>query len=306
MDQAPLVLAFTAGMVASLNPCGFSLLPSYVGLFVLGDDPRRRLERRVVRAVGVAAAVSVGFVVVFVAMGLVLDRLSASARRQLPWMVVAIGVLLLVAGIAVLLGWKPRLPTGRLVPRARGTGVGSMLLYGAGYAIASLSCTIGPFLAVTGAALDRSAVGGVATYGAYAAGMGAVIAMISIAVATAHTTVVANLRQLSRVATRLGGLLMVVAGAYAVWYGRWELAVYSGDLSSDPIVDAGESLRGATVDLVRSIGALRLAAGTAAIFAVALLVSLLHRERGAAAASPGCCDEDGRTAVDHAATRERA
>ena len=30
MISGPIALAFTAGMVATLGPCGFSLLPAYV------------------------------------------------------------------------------------------------------------------------------------------------------------------------------------------------------------------------------------------------------------------------------------
>ena len=51
-------------MVATFNPCGFSLLPAYIGVFVSGDRIAESTERRVLRALGVAMAVSVGFVVV--------------------------------------------------------------------------------------------------------------------------------------------------------------------------------------------------------------------------------------------------
>jgi hypothetical protein len=36
--KAPLGYAFVAGMIASVNPCGFMLLPAYLGYY-LGDDP---------------------------------------------------------------------------------------------------------------------------------------------------------------------------------------------------------------------------------------------------------------------------
>ena len=34
MIDAPLALAFTAGMVATVNPCGFAMLPAYLGYFL--------------------------------------------------------------------------------------------------------------------------------------------------------------------------------------------------------------------------------------------------------------------------------
>ena len=32
--DAPLALAFTAGMVATVNPCGFAMLPAYLSYFL--------------------------------------------------------------------------------------------------------------------------------------------------------------------------------------------------------------------------------------------------------------------------------
>lgn len=47
---------------------------------------------------------------------------------------------------------------------------------------------------------------------------------------------------------------MILAGGYAIWYGRWELAVFSGDLTSDRLVTAVEDLRVRMVDFVQSVG----------------------------------------------------
>lgn len=265
MNQATLALAFAAGMVASFNPCGFSLLPAYIGAFVSNDRPEATIEARIGRAVAVAGSVSVGFVVVFLAAGLVLDRLASSARAQLPWVTIVIGSALVLAGIAGVAGWKPTLRIPALQLRSAGTGTASMVSYGAIYAVASLSCTLGPFLAVTGVALNQSTLGGIATYIAYALGMGTVILAISVGAAVTRTGLTSRLRLLSRHAPRLGGVLMVVAGSYAVWYGQWELAVYSGDLDSDPIIDAGERVRLWFVTSINRYGALNLAAAIVAI-----------------------------------------
>ena len=34
MIDAPLALAFASGMVATVNPCGFAMLPAYLGYFL--------------------------------------------------------------------------------------------------------------------------------------------------------------------------------------------------------------------------------------------------------------------------------
>ncbi len=272
VNQAPLALAFAAGMVASFNPCGFSLLPAYLAMFVSGDRAHERLDRRVVRALAVSAAVSVGFVVVFATAGVVLDQVTSGVKQQLPWITVAVGALLMVGGIAAIGGWKPQLQVALPDRSNSGSGFGSMVGYGATYAVASLTCTLGPFLAVTGAALNQSAVGGVVTYVSYAMGMGTVILALSVTAALARSSVTSRLRVISRHAGRLSGVLMLAAGSYAVWYGRWELAVYRGNLAADPIVEGGEDARVWLISLIDRVGASRigLAVGLVVIGAVGL------------------------------------
>ncbi len=277
MLGTPLALAFTAGMVATFNPCGFSLLPAYVSAFVAADTHSDRIDRRIGRAIGVAAAMSVGFVVVFAAAGIVIDALADQVRRQLPWITIAIGALLTAAGIAMVAGWKPIVSIPMLNLKRRGATLGAMVLYGATFAVASLSCTIGPFLAVTGTALTQSPAEGVATYVAYGLGMGFVILAISLATALAHSAVVNRMRSLSAAVVRVGGALMILAGLYIMWYARWELAVFGGDPETDPLIDAAESVRLWFVDLIESIGAQRLAA----IIGIVVVVGLwLARFRG--------------------------
>src|SRR3546814_7264053 len=95
-------------MVATFNPCGFSLLPAYLGAFVAGDATDRRTDQRVMRALGVAAAVSLGFIAVFTTAGLLIDQLTGPARERLPWVTIVVGAVLASTGVAMLLGWKPR------------------------------------------------------------------------------------------------------------------------------------------------------------------------------------------------------
>lgn len=276
MITAPIALAFSAGMIATFNPCGFSLLPAYIGVFVSGDQTTDRTDRRLVRALGVAAAVSAGFVLVFATVGLIIDSIASEARRQLPWITIAIGALLIAGGAATVAGWKPRLAIAApSLTGGRRVGVGAMVGYGATYAIASLSCTLGPFLAVTGTAMSQSPVEGIATYIAYALGMGSIILALSVASTMAHSTVANHLRRLAKVAPRLGGALMMLAGAYAIWYGRWELAVYDGNLETDPLIDAVENIRLQIVNLVEALGAPTIAALT-----IGVILAIVHFARG--------------------------
>lgn len=297
MISGTIALAFTAGMVATFNPCGFSLLPAYIGAFVSRDEVAERADRRVLRAIGVAAAVSVGFILVFASVGLVIDSIAGEARRQLPWVTIVIGGFLIIAGVAAVAGWSPNL--GLRGPQfSAGTNTAPVMVgYGATFAIASLSCTIGPFLAVTGTALSRSPLEGLATYVAYALGMGVIILVLSVASALAHSTVASHMRRLSRVAPRVGGALMILAGGYAIWYGRWELAVYDGALGTDPIIDTMEDIRLWFVDTTERIGAQRLTTLVAlAVAAVITAAKLTHTPKRTT--EPAIPITDANTAAD--------
>lgn len=255
-----MVLALTAGMVGAVNPCGFSLLPAYVGSFVTGDGADAPPERRLVRAIGSATAVTVGFVLVFVVLGMVLSSIADQVREQLPWVTMAVGALLVMAGFALLAGRRLPLPAVAL-RSSRGRGPVAMVSYGAIYALASLSCTIGPFLAITAAGMGESIIGGLVTFLAYALGMGLVILVIAASAALARPRPVLELRRASRLAPRLGGLLMILSGGYAIWYSRWELAVYRGDLQSDVVIDIGERLRVSLIVWIQQVGAISVGVG---------------------------------------------
>ncbi len=257
MIDAPLALAFAAGMIATINPCGFALLPAYIGAFVAGDDVDVRADRRIARAIGVSAAVSVGFAAMFIIVGVVFSTASSALRQQMPWVTIAIGVVMAAMGVASLAGWKPRLPFQKSASAQRQDAVG-MATFGFVYALVSLSCTLGPFLSVSTFAMQRSFLGGITTYVVYAAGMGTIILALSVSAALAHDSFVGTLRNASKYAPRLAGALLLMSGGYAIWYGRYELSVYDGNRSRDSLVDAGTNLQLRFVQFTQSVGTERI------------------------------------------------
>ena len=66
MIEAPLALAFGAGLLATFNPCGFAMLPAYLSYFMgLNDDADRGRGASLRSALTVGAVVSFGFLLVF-------------------------------------------------------------------------------------------------------------------------------------------------------------------------------------------------------------------------------------------------
>jgi len=234
--EGPFALAIAAGMAATVNPCGFALLPAYLAAFV-GEDHEPGFAA-VPRAFAVSGALTAGFVVVFGLFGAVITPLALSIEKYLPWATIVIGFGLVGLGVALLAGRQLTLSIPKLNRGGRDGSLVSMFLFGVSYAIASLSCTIGPFLAVTSSTFGSGNVAsGIAVFVFYALGMGLVVTALTVGVALARAGLVGRLRSALPYVSRVSGGLLVLAGAYVAWYGWFEVRVLAGGDGRDPIVD---------------------------------------------------------------------
>ena len=89
--NGPYAFALAAGMAATVNPCGFALLPAYLSAFV-GIEHKAGRAGAVGRALTVSLALTAGFVLVFGAFGLVVSPLALRLEESLPWATVVIGL----------------------------------------------------------------------------------------------------------------------------------------------------------------------------------------------------------------------
>ncbi len=239
MTQDLIALAFAAGMVAAFNPCGFAMLPAYLTLVIQREGGGQLAA--VGRALAATAAMAAGFLAVFGLFGLLTVSVASTVQRYMPYATVVIGTVLVALGVWLLSGrtlpgWS--LGKGaRWAPTAR---LGSMFGYGVGYALASLSCTAGPFLAVTGSSLRSGSVAAtMLVYVAYAAGIALVVGVLAVAVALASAAAIDRMRRVLPYVNRLSGAILVPVGLYVAYYGWYELRLFGGVGSAeDPVVAA--------------------------------------------------------------------
>lgn len=227
----PLLFAFTAGMVATVNPCGFAMVPVYLSL-LLADTTPTTPATAWWRGLRVGGWVTVGFLVTFGAIGLLVAVASTRLLTAVPWVALVLGVGLVGYGVVVLLrGGGITIPT----IEARFDKTGSrrgLAVFGAVYGIASLSCTLPVFLAVSGAALAATNLAsGAAVFAAYGLGMGLILTGVAVAVATSRQALVARLRSLGRHLSRIGGWMLIASGVFIVYYWATALAITP---SADP------------------------------------------------------------------------
>ncbi|MEU3148720.1 MULTISPECIES: cytochrome c biogenesis CcdA family protein [unclassified Streptomyces] len=285
MTGIPYALALTAGMLAAFNPCGFAMLPAYLTLFISGSPDRTTAEARrrgaLSRALVATAAMTSGFTFVFGAFALLVSPLALSVERWLPWATVAIGIVLLALGAWLLAGRDlnirlPKLqPTGRPADSAR-----SMALYGISYAIASLSCTIGPFLALTTTAFRTGSLPGVVgVFLAYAAGMGTVVGALTLTVALSRQAALARIRRVMPYVSRTSGALLLLAGAYVAYYGWYEIRLVNGSTAEDPVISTATHWQGAVTRWLSDLGPTPVLWAITVLLAATWTARTLHRRR---------------------------
>lgn len=213
--------AFTLGLVAAVNPCGFPMLPAYLALFC-GSRPGR-LGSGTTRALLAGASVSAGFAVVFGVLGFLFEAGARLATGWMPPIMAAVGLLMAVAGVSTLFGHPPvlRLPA----PRMRaGRSILAMALYGVAYATGSLSCSLPLFLAaVAGSFTGQGFFGGLRSYLAYALGMALFVTAAAVVAMVLGAAAVRRIGAAGRWLGLISGITLTLSGAYLAYYWLTEL-----------------------------------------------------------------------------------
>lgn len=231
-----LATSFTAGLLAAINPCGFVLLPTYLLYFLGMENLRPGAERTsITRALAVSLSVSAGFMSVFVVIGVVTKWATDWFMDKTPYVSLIIGLALVVLGVAMLFGYQLPFTTPKLDVGRRDRSVLSMFVFGIAYAVASIGCTIGPFLTVVlGSVSTKGIVTGIAAIGLYGLGMALLVSGLTITLAVANTAVLKALRKGMAWFEYVSGVFVLLTGLYLTWYWYTDLR----DSSSDVVTGA--------------------------------------------------------------------
>ena len=262
-----LFYAFTLGLVAAVNPCGFPLLPAYLAGFAVSESGNG-WPARTTRALIAGACVTAGFVITFGIAGLLVSSGMTLIAGWIPWVMLGVGAALAALGIGGLAGkhLAIRLPA---VQFHNGSGAIAMAGFGVAYAIGSLSCTLPLFLAGVASSFTRAGIlNGLMTFVAYALGMGVFVIAASLIAAQLGAESLRTLRPLARFIPLVASALVTAAGFYLIYYWAIDLidplattsltkaintlqAAVSSWLAASPI-----AVLAATVIILAGVGAL--------------------------------------------------
>jgi len=219
----PVGWAFAAGMVASVNPCGFLMLPTYIS-YHLGTQEEGYYEQPVAKrglnALALGVVATAGFLVILAVVGIVIAAGGQWLIRVFPYAGVAIGAAMVLLGIWLLVTRR----TLGIMAASRVTvspkrNLRNVFLFGIAYATGSLSCTLPIFLVVVGSSLaSQGFVNSLLQFISYALGMGTILIAVTVGAALFRGPVARGLRAAIPYVHRMSALFLAGAGAYLVYY----------------------------------------------------------------------------------------
>ncbi len=239
-----LSLAFGAGVLSTLNPCGFALLPAYVS-YTIEQQVQATPDRQpggwshLLRGGLLGLPLAAGFLLVFLLAGGVLALGGRLLVHLFPWLAILVGVgLVLLGGWSLLTRRALEIPglgvvAAKVGASSSGRQKAAQILeaappqhallaawvFGLGYGLSSLGCTLPVFLLVIGTASTANGVGGAAlVLASYGAGMVLVLLAVALAATQVGDLLRATIFPLLRWVQPLAALLLILAGGYIVFY----------------------------------------------------------------------------------------
>ena len=221
-----------------LNPCGFAMLPTYVSYFVESNtqeiittrsNSRLILVRRLTRGGLIGLLVTASFIVTFGLTGIAISSLGIGIAKFLPWIAVASGIVIIGIGVAKIFGRTINInipsPRGLLYTINSGNESGkkpsfmNFFLFGIGYSITSLNCTLPLFLLIVFQSLSAGGIKeGSLVFMAYALGMGSIMVAISLTISASNQTSIRWLRKIAPKMNIVTSIVLILAGSFLIYY----------------------------------------------------------------------------------------
>ncbi|MBN1582338.1 MAG: cytochrome c biogenesis protein CcdA [Anaerolineae bacterium] len=221
-DLLPVGYAFSAGMVASVNPCGFLLLPTYI-LYHLGaqedDFYTQPANKRVLKALYLGLAATLGFVTIFGLVGVAVTAGGQWLLTIFPYTSIVLGVGMVGLGLWLLVTKKSiGIQAASRVTIAPKRNLWNVFVFGIVYAVGSLSCTLPVFLVVVGSALSSQDLSSsLGQFLGYALGMASVFIVVTVGVALVRDAMTRWFKSIVPYVYRMNALFLVAVGLYLIY-----------------------------------------------------------------------------------------
>lgn len=204
-----LSVVIAAALATFFSPCAYALLPGYVGYTAhrtesagAGTGMLRGLTA------GLGVLVSLGLLTaLFVLAG---AQVATGIRYAEP----GVGVVIALFGVLLVTGRAPSLHVA-LPERPRSTlGFG---LFGAGYGLAAVGCSLPVFVGVIGIAATADAAAAVTLVSLYVGIVVLLMIAVTVAAAVGAGTVLSRFSPHTGTISRIAGVVLILAGLGQIW-----------------------------------------------------------------------------------------
>ena len=168
MNTELLSLAFSAGLVTFLNPCGFALLPVYIAYYFKNEGLEKSSAVKRLFYGGIfGLVVSLGFIFTFSVIGIIINLIGKGLMQYLGYIDFTIGFILASVGALFIFNLNEKIGFSKITnlgEKLKSNRIKnkyfSFFIYGIGFAVAAVGCSFPIFLFVMAAALKEQALSG--------------------------------------------------------------------------------------------------------------------------------------------------
>ncbi len=227
MDFALLSLAFTSGVLIFFTPCGVALLPAYVTYIIGGEDAiEMSMIQKAWAGFKVGVIVSAGILAVFVVAAGVVGTFGNILAPFAKSIAIAVGALLIILGILMLAGRSISINIPHSLKADKKT-TARFFLFGVGYALGGIGCTLPAFLFIVFAGLS-SGSWQAALFIFLAFSSGTVLLMLAVTTISAVSSKMVSglVAKYMKFINRVAGVVVVIAGLYLVLF-QFGITVHS-------------------------------------------------------------------------------
>lgn len=198
-----------AALATFFSPCAYALLPGYVGYTAHKTEARRGgmgFLRGLLAGTGVLLSLGV-LTGLFVLAG---GRLTAGIAYAEP----AVGVVIALFGAMLVLGWSPTVHV--QLPERPSSPIG-FGLFGAGYGVAAVGCSLPVFVGVVGAASTVEPSAGALLVSLYVGIVVVLMVAVTVVAAVGAEAALTRFSAYTGLVSKLAGVVLILAGIGQVW-----------------------------------------------------------------------------------------
>ena len=232
LEIALIIIAVSAGFLTFLSPCGIAILPAFISYYIGRKDKGKKEAsyRRGFIGARLGLFAALGIISIFTLIGILIVVLGNFIKSLVPWLTIIVGIILLIVGFLMLFNKTIYFPIPsklnnlaetlkKSVFKKERSEFSKFYLFGIGYGLAVMSCTLPIFLVVIFEALNAGGIlQGIFIFLLYAGAAG--IGMIALTTVTALSKDFMQ-NKFSRIfpyIQKITAIVIILAALYLIYY----------------------------------------------------------------------------------------